>query len=199
MHPLLSGDPSANAMPCLSHNPPIHGMAIARLHKCTTDPFSSYVPSLLLSWIRWRTNHSILIVGHRSFRLLHELCHAAAWVIDGVKRPPHGEAFKRWGDVATAATGLPVTRCHTYDIVYRHNWCCIGQPGVSAVSNSNPLPSDSTNNQPAIQSIDHSTDPPTYLIHSCINPSASISVTMGACSLCLTTFLPSFLPSRMIY
>ena len=128
----------------------------------------------------------------RSFRLLHELCHAAAWVIDGVKRPPHGEAFKRWGDVATAATGLPVTRCHTYDIVYRHNWCCIGQPGVSAVSNSNPLPSDSTNNQPAIQSIDHSTD----LFGPFMHQPISFHICNNACMLSVSNNLPSFLHER---
>ena len=27
--------------------------------------------------------------------LAHELCHAAAWVVDGVSKPPHGRAFKR--------------------------------------------------------------------------------------------------------
>lgn len=56
--------------------------------------------------------------------LLHELCHAAAWVVDGVDKPPHGEAFRRWGARASAATGLPVTRCHNYEIEYRHNWVC---------------------------------------------------------------------------
>ena len=26
--------------------------------------------------------------------LLHELCHAATWIIDGVRKPPHGAEFK---------------------------------------------------------------------------------------------------------
>ena len=26
--------------------------------------------------------------------LLHELCHAATWIIDGVRKPPHGSDFK---------------------------------------------------------------------------------------------------------
>ena len=30
--------------------------------------------------------------------LLHELCHAAAWLIDGVNNPPHGKAFKFMGE-----------------------------------------------------------------------------------------------------
>lgn len=29
--------------------------------------------------------------------LLHEMCHAAAWVIDGVSKPPHGAVFWKWG------------------------------------------------------------------------------------------------------
>ena len=28
---------------------------------------------------------------------VHELCHAATWVIDHIDNPPHGAAFKRWG------------------------------------------------------------------------------------------------------
>lgn len=28
--------------------------------------------------------------------LAHELCHLAAWAIDGEMKPPHGGAFKRW-------------------------------------------------------------------------------------------------------
>jgi hypothetical protein len=28
--------------------------------------------------------------------LAHELCHAAAWQFDGVSKPPHGQAFKKW-------------------------------------------------------------------------------------------------------
>lgn len=28
--------------------------------------------------------------------LAHELCHLAAWAIDGEMKPPHGAAFKRW-------------------------------------------------------------------------------------------------------
>jgi hypothetical protein len=28
--------------------------------------------------------------------LAHEMCHAAAWIVDGVSKPPHGDAFKTW-------------------------------------------------------------------------------------------------------
>ena len=62
--------------------------------------------------------------------LLHELCHAAAWVVDGVRKPPHGAAFYKWGERASTATGLPVTRCHTYEIQYKHTWSCVGHRGA---------------------------------------------------------------------
>lgn len=32
--------------------------------------------------------------------LLHELCHAAAWLVDGVSKPPHGKCFKKWANIA---------------------------------------------------------------------------------------------------
>jgi predicted SprT family Zn-dependent metalloprotease len=63
--------------------------------------------------------------------LLHELCHAAAWVVDGSRKPPHGPHFYAWGRKATAATGLPVTRCHAYAIAFKHTWQCVGWPAAS--------------------------------------------------------------------
>ena len=32
--------------------------------------------------------------------LLHECCHAAAWLVDGVSKPPHGACFKKWANTA---------------------------------------------------------------------------------------------------
>ncbi len=32
--------------------------------------------------------------------LLHEMCHAAAWTIDGVSKPPHGKCFQKWANHA---------------------------------------------------------------------------------------------------
>jgi hypothetical protein len=32
--------------------------------------------------------------------LLHEMCHAAAWMIDGVSKPPHGKCFQKWAQIA---------------------------------------------------------------------------------------------------
>jgi predicted SprT family Zn-dependent metalloprotease len=36
--------------------------------------------------------------------LLHELCHAAAWIVDHVKKPPHGSHFKYYADKAMKVT-----------------------------------------------------------------------------------------------
>ena len=32
--------------------------------------------------------------------LLHEMCHAAAWLVDGVHKPPHGKFFKKWANIS---------------------------------------------------------------------------------------------------
>ena len=32
--------------------------------------------------------------------VLHEMCHAAAWLVDGVSKPPHGSCFKKWANIA---------------------------------------------------------------------------------------------------
>jgi len=60
--------------------------------------------------------------------LLHELCHAAAWLVDGVARPPHGAAFRRWAAAAAAALpgAAPVTTCHSYAVHAPHTWRCAG-------------------------------------------------------------------------
>lgn len=57
--------------------------------------------------------------------LAHELCHAAAWVVNDVSRPPHGREFKAW-----AATfrgwdpALGITVCHEYEIQCRFVYTC---------------------------------------------------------------------------
>ncbi|CAN0437826.1 unnamed protein product, partial [Discosporangium mesarthrocarpum] len=59
--------------------------------------------------------------------LLHELCHAAAWVVDHASKPPHGERFWMWARKAMAAhPGVPVTTCHSYNIHYKHRFACAG-------------------------------------------------------------------------
>ena len=57
--------------------------------------------------------------------LLHELCHAAAWVLDHVDKPPHGPAFAKWA--ASASKSYPkraVTVCHNFEIKYKYQYLC---------------------------------------------------------------------------
>jgi predicted SprT family Zn-dependent metalloprotease len=59
--------------------------------------------------------------------LAHELCHAAAWVLDGVSRPPHGVEFKRWARVFQEYDGdLHISTCHSYAILYPFVYECGG-------------------------------------------------------------------------
>ncbi len=55
--------------------------------------------------------------------LLHEMCHAAQWLLDGVHKPPHGSSFKKWAALSTRAIGdVEVTTTHDYQIVYKYAW-----------------------------------------------------------------------------
>jgi hypothetical protein len=57
--------------------------------------------------------------------LLHELCHAAAWVLDHIDKPPHGPAFAKWA--ARASKSYPkraVTVCHNFEIKYKFQYQC---------------------------------------------------------------------------
>ena len=57
--------------------------------------------------------------------LCHEMCHAAAWLVDLQNKPPHGQAFKAWAVRAMAALpGLDVTTCHSYDIAFAFRYRC---------------------------------------------------------------------------
>ncbi|XP_036404427.1 acidic repeat-containing protein [Megalops cyprinoides] len=57
--------------------------------------------------------------------LVHEMCHAATWLINGV-RDGHGSFWKLYARKATVAhPELPmVTRCHSYDINYKYQYEC---------------------------------------------------------------------------
>ncbi|KAI0566710.1 hypothetical protein FGB62_6g246 [Gracilaria domingensis] len=58
--------------------------------------------------------------------LAHELCHAAAWIIDNTPKPPHGEVFKAWGErFRKWDNNLKITRCHDYTIHYKYNYTCV--------------------------------------------------------------------------
>ena len=57
--------------------------------------------------------------------LCHEMCHAAAWLLDGSSRPPHGRIFRRWANKCEAAVpGLEVSTCHRYHIFYPWRYQC---------------------------------------------------------------------------
>eukprot|EP00584_Thalassiosira_punctigera_P010979 CAMPEP_0172545294 /NCGR_PEP_ID=MMETSP1067-20121228/15252_1 /TAXON_ID=265564 ORGANISM="Thalassiosira punctigera, Strain Tpunct2005C2" /NCGR_SAMPLE_ID=MMETSP1067 /ASSEMBLY_ACC=CAM_ASM_000444 /LENGTH=788 /DNA_ID=CAMNT_0013332011 /DNA_START=108 /DNA_END=2474 /DNA_ORIENTATION=+ len=57
--------------------------------------------------------------------LLHEMCHAAQWLVDGVLKPPHGRCFKKWASTAMRRIGdVEVTTTHDYQIAYKFAWAC---------------------------------------------------------------------------
>ena len=59
--------------------------------------------------------------------LIHELCHAAAWMINGVQAG-HGPCWKSWAKKANIAhPELPIiSRCHQYEIATKYNYVCNG-------------------------------------------------------------------------
>ncbi|CAI4229074.1 unnamed protein product [Auanema sp. JU1783] len=60
--------------------------------------------------------------------LVHELCHAATWLIDGVPKAGHGPVWKRWTNKCVQKfPSLPsIDRCHTYDIEAKYVYVCNG-------------------------------------------------------------------------
>ncbi len=63
--------------------------------------------------------------------LLHELCHAAQWLEDGVSKPPHGDIFKKWAKLATRRMpDIPVTVKHDYEISFKYTWKCVQCHGL---------------------------------------------------------------------
>jgi predicted SprT family Zn-dependent metalloprotease len=38
--------------------------------------------------------------------LIHEMCHAAAWLVDHCAKPPHGAVFKKWASKAMAGRDI---------------------------------------------------------------------------------------------
>ena len=58
--------------------------------------------------------------------LLHEMCHAAAWFIDGTRKPPHGQSFWKWASICSAnIPGAVVTTCHSYQIHKPFQFECV--------------------------------------------------------------------------
>ncbi len=77
--------------------------------------------------------------------LLHELCHVAAWLVDGTNRPPHGRVFNKWAAAASAAyPARRVTTCHNYAIRFKFTYACtfcaarVGRHSKSIVSGRAP-------------------------------------------------------------
>ncbi|KHN88658.1 Acidic repeat-containing protein [Toxocara canis] len=60
--------------------------------------------------------------------LLHELCHAAVWVIDRVDVGGHGAAWKRWAIhcMSVFSSLPPIERCHNYKIDTKFLYICNG-------------------------------------------------------------------------
>lgn len=57
--------------------------------------------------------------------LIHEMCHCAAWLIDHVAKPPHGQVFKQYAKRAMVIVPeVDVSTCHNYQIFYPHRWQC---------------------------------------------------------------------------
>jgi predicted SprT family Zn-dependent metalloprotease len=57
--------------------------------------------------------------------LAHEVCHATAWLVDDVARPPHGREFKAWAAVFRRwDAALGITTCHEYEIQFRFVYTC---------------------------------------------------------------------------
>ena len=59
--------------------------------------------------------------------LIHEMCHAASWLISGVGiSDKHGKVFKSWGQRSVKTfPELPlITRCHNYAIQYLFAFIC---------------------------------------------------------------------------
>mmetsp|Transcript_24918 Transcript_24918/g.23913 ORF Transcript_24918/g.23913 Transcript_24918/m.23913 type:complete len:265 (-) Transcript_24918:284-1078(-) len=58
--------------------------------------------------------------------LLHEMCHAAAYIIDGERKPPHGACFWKWASICSAnIPGMVVTTCHSYAIHKPYQFQCV--------------------------------------------------------------------------
>lgn len=57
--------------------------------------------------------------------LIHELCHAAAWIISGYK-DGHGPLWKAWAAKARAVFPElpPISRCHSYQIQCKYTYRC---------------------------------------------------------------------------
>ncbi|CAN2391754.1 Germ cell nuclear acidic peptidase [Pristimantis euphronides] len=58
--------------------------------------------------------------------LVHEMCHAACWIIDGVKFDNHNDLWKSYGEKVTRIHPElpPVSELHNYHIPYKVHYIC---------------------------------------------------------------------------
>ena len=61
--------------------------------------------------------------------LAHEMCHAAAWLVDHIHKPPHGKCFKKWANLAMRRiNGLIVSTTHEYVTnTFKYAWSCTNE------------------------------------------------------------------------
>ncbi len=88
-------------------------------HASTTHPNAQYTARIELS--------TKVVDNETKLRrtLVHEMCHAAAWLLDHTAKPPHGPVFRRWAArVMDRCPDLEVTTCHNYEIFYAFRWQC---------------------------------------------------------------------------
>ncbi|KAF7456643.1 hypothetical protein HWI79_2812 [Cryptosporidium felis] len=58
--------------------------------------------------------------------LLHECCHVAQFLLDFCIKPPHGQIFLKWGNLATRIfPELKVEIYHNYEIIYKYRYQCM--------------------------------------------------------------------------
>eukprot|EP00127_Corallochytrium_limacisporum_P004462 Clim_evm16s164 gene=Clim_evmTU16s164 len=77
--------------------------------------------------------------------LCHEMCHAAAWIIDHTAKPPHGPRFKYWARMTERYfPELDITTCHDYAINFKFQWKCTNDMCGQVIGrHSNTLGDDS--------------------------------------------------------
>ncbi len=96
---------------------------LTRLKKITRGTITNYFASIELS--------AKLIDDEARLQstLMHEMCHAAAWLVDKVSKPPHGQCFKKWANLAMRRLpGLLVSTTHEYVTnSYKYAWACTNE------------------------------------------------------------------------
>ena len=64
---------------------------------------------------RYQVNHPLAATERIRDTIIHEMCHAANWIIDGTKRAGHGKLWKAWsvpGAHNESERGKPSYRAH---------------------------------------------------------------------------------------